>query len=62
MSKPKWGGKIAIYVGALTLTYALSTQIGGLEAVLMPAAVLTLFLIAGGRCRGDKRGETRPSS
>lgn len=46
MSKPKWG-KIAIYVGALTLTYALSTQIGGLEAVLMPAAVLTLFLIAG---------------
>lgn len=46
MFKLNWG-RIAIYIGALTLMYALSTQRGELEALLMPAAVLALFLIAG---------------
>ncbi|WP_297092979.1 hypothetical protein [Thermococcus sp.] len=46
MFKLNWG-RIAIYIGALTLMYALSTQRGELEALLMPTAVLALFLIAG---------------
>ncbi|WP_370456686.1 hypothetical protein [Thermococcus sp. MAR1] len=40
-------GRIAIYIGALTLIYALSTQMEELKALLMPAVVLALFLTAG---------------
>ena len=46
MFKVNWG-RIAIYIGALTLMYALSTQMEALRVLMAPAAVLVAFLVAG---------------
>ncbi len=46
MFKFNWG-RIAIYIGALTLIYAFSTQMEWLKALLMPAVIIALFLTAG---------------
>ena len=46
MFKVNWG-RITIYVGALTLTYALSTQVDALKGLTLPATVLVAFLTIG---------------
>lgn len=46
MFKVNWG-RIAIYIGALTLMYALSIQMEALRVLMAPAAVLVAFLVVG---------------
>lgn len=46
MFKVNWG-RIAIYIGALTLMYALSTQMEALRVLMAPVAVLVAFLVVG---------------
>ncbi|WP_226996558.1 hypothetical protein [Thermococcus sp. 5-4] len=44
--KVNWG-RVAIYIGALTLMYALSIQMEALRVLMAPVAVLVAFLVAG---------------
>ncbi|NJE04001.1 hypothetical protein E3E27_07660 [Thermococcus sp. MV11] len=58
MFKPNLG-RVAVYLGILGLIYALSTRVGGLENLLRPALILTVFMMAGDTveaARGEKAG------